>query len=484
MLGALAFGAWTGFPVNDDALLVLLLRDSGISSVAQANANRPVCALLLEVLGGIAGLRSAPYVAIGVAFWALLAWQTNRLSRRLLGPETPVGALAALLVLAPILVSPHYTTVTTVFPANLPVSLSLAALMICLGEGSERRPLLALLAAAGLAGAAGAVSEYGVATSLAAAALLWTMRRRRATAFLLLGAAVGYLIFRAIGDVSVRPRQMPSEQLARFLARPFTGVFHLFDGLWSSFLGAYGTAAGAVRLDAESRSTILAALVGLAVAIPIVRLYRRASEPKDGAHRVLIGLALAVMAGLLPVVLANRTPVSVDPYESRYLIPVLPFAAIGTACGLQRLTGRRFRPWAAGIAAFLAGYTVVVGAFGARNQQRRFEDLGRLLQPLARASSGVTFAVCPDSILLDGADMTPKVTRRWTDAEARRVWVMPSSEARSLFGTRTNCGATDRIGQPRSLHFPREGPVSHLVWIPIEGGALGNLEPYCCGPQR
>lgn len=486
MLGAVAFGAWAGFPVNDDAYLVLFLRETGVGSLAEAHPARPIYGILLEGVAGLVGLHRAPYVGIGIAFWALLAWQTNRLSRRLFPQQTTFGALAALLILAPILVSTQYTTVTTLIPANLPVSLSLAALLICLREGSERRPG-ALAAAMCFVAAAGTISEYGIATCMAAAALLWMLRRRRAAVFLSLGAAAGYLVFRAVGDLSVRPKQLPSEQLGKFFSNPLTGVFRLVEGVWSCLLGAYGTAAGAVRIDSESRSTILAALVGLAAAILIGRLcrLRRTAEAEEGAGTVFLGLALAVAAGLLPVVLANRSPVSTDPYESRYLLPVLPFAVITTAYGLHRVAVPRFRPWAAAILAFLAGYGAVTGAFGARNEQRRMEELGRALQPLVRASSGITVAVCPDRERLDGADMTPKVTWRWTDAEARRAWVMPLNEARPLFGTRASCRDTDRIDLPRYLLSTRRvGPLSHLVWVPMDAGFRSGIEPYCCGGAR
>ena len=113
------------------------------------------------------------------------------------------------------------------------------------------------------------------------------------------------------------------------------------------------------------------------------------------------------------------------------------------------------------------------------------EEIGALLRPLVRDSSGITVAVVPDRWRLDGSDMTPKVTWKWSDADGRRVWVMPASRAAEEFGKRGGCHGTDAIAlAPELMSTPRVGPLSHLVWLAAWGRTVGELEPYCLGPVR
>lgn len=202
------------------------------------------------------------------------------------------------------------------------------------------------------------------------------------------------------------------------------------------------------------------------------------------ADRPGMGLVLAIVAGILPVVLANRSAVSADSYDSRYLLPVLPFVSIAVVYGLDRLTTPRLRPVVEAALAFLAAYRIVVGAFEARQEQARMEEFGELLRPLVQGSPGITVAVVPDR-WLDGSDMTPKVTWRWNSGDARRLWVMPASRAATEFGPRQACHGTDRISLARELlSTGRDGPVSHLVFASPWDGAVGGLEPYCIGAMR
>ena len=111
------------------------------------------------------------------------------------------------------------------------------------------------------------------------------------------------------------------------------------------------------------------------------------------------------------------------------------------------------------------------------------EEVGALLRPLVGDSPGITVAVVPDEWRLDGSDMTPKVTWRWGDADARRVWVMPASLAAAEFGTRGRCHGTDVIAlAPELMSTTRAGALSHLVWLTAKGRAPRELEPYCLNP--
>jgi hypothetical protein len=254
VLGAVAYGAWTGFPVFDDAYMVLFLREAGVAALEAQHRHRPLFGLLLKWSTTLFGLARGPYVAMAAGCWALLAWQTSRLARRLRPAEPHLGLLAALLVLSPILVTTQYTTATTVLPANIPVSLCLAALLIGLRDDS-RSDRARLFGAAALAAVAVVLSEYGIAAAAACVALLAVGRRYRAGAAVFLGAAAGYLVFRAQADLSVRAKQMPSAQLGILLGHPQLALLRFLEGLWRCFVGAWASAAGNVRFSLSDRST-------------------------------------------------------------------------------------------------------------------------------------------------------------------------------------------------------------------------------------
>lgn len=483
-LGALAFGAWAGFPVFDDAYLVLFLREAGVGALEAQHPHRPLFGLLLKWSAEAFGIERGPYVATATVCWGLLAWQTARLSRRLQPAAPELAVLAALLVLSPILVSTQYTTATTVLPANIPVSLCMAALLVCLkedGQGDRSR----LFGAAALVAVSVVLSEYGIAAGAACVAFLAACRRYRASAALFFGTAAGYVIFRAQADLSVRAKQSPSAQIGILLGHPHLAVLRFLEGLWRCFVGAWAAAAGAIRLSLSDRSTLFAAVVGVLAIAAIALVFRRADAdargPLEGRQR--LGLFLAVVAGILPVVLANRSLTSGDPYESRYLLPVLPFAALSVAFGVHRMTAPRFRKGVCAALAFVAAYRVVAGAFEARQEQKRMEEIGALLRPLVRDSAGITVAVVPDKWKLDGSDITPKVTWTWSDEDARRVWVMPASRGAAEFGPRGKCRETDRVAlAPEMMATERAGALSHLVWLSAWGRSTGDLEPYCVGP--
>ncbi len=483
MLGAIAFGAWSGFPYYDDAYMVLFLREASLEALRAQHSSRPLYGLLLSWVAGAFGLRPGPYAAMTTAFWALLAWQTFRLSRRLFPGEPEIAPLSAVLTLTPILVTTQYTTATTLLPCNLPVLLCVAALLLCLRDGDERQRAR-LFGALFLVGLAVVLSEYGIATGAAAIALLLIQRRPRAAGVVLVGLLLGYVVFRVTGDVSVRVKQLPSVQIERFLQRPQAALFRFLEGLWHCLVGAWGTAAGALRFDVWARSTLLGALLGTFAALTMSRVSRpeRTWSAGPAARRASLGLLLAIAAGILPVVLANRSTVSSDPFDTRYMLPVLPFVGVAIALALHRVPVSRFRGFACGSLAFLAVYWVVVGAFDVRREQARMEELGELLRPLVR-DPGITVVVVPDEWRRDAHELTPKVDWRWDNADGKRLWVMPAGRAEEEFGPRGTCRNAAWIETAPELQSTgRKGTVSHLVWLAPLRASVGVLEPYCVGP--
>jgi hypothetical protein len=481
VIGALWYGAWSGFPVLNDAYLVGFIRELGAGSILGDHPDQPFYGVLLQSVAEAFGLSRAPYVIFGLAFWVLLAWQANRLWQRIFPEDSRLGLLAALLVLSPILVETQYTTVTAILRANLPVSLCLAALLVCLGSEKEER--LSLGAAAALVLVAASMTEYGLGAMAACAALLLVLRRFRSAGALAAGGVAGYVVFRTTADVGTVKYVDPSQLLPIVLGDPAKTAARWLGGIWHSLAGAWLTAIGEVRIDPSSRSTIFAAAAGALGAFAIVRVLRtQRHSGAEGPPRGLAALGLAVAVGLVPVVLANRAanlPLS----DSRHRTHILVFAAVAFLALTRTIVAVRFRSAAFGLLAFVATYWVVVGAFETRREQQFLERVGSHLLPLVRSSPGITVAVLPGQIVR--TDLTPKTTMRWSDEEAKRAWILLPDEAVSLFGQRAKCGNTLRIDTPPEMHSTgRSGPVSHLVWVSVKGDSIEGLEKYCVEPAH
>jgi hypothetical protein len=481
----MAFGMFTGYPIWDDNYFVLYQRESNLVDFFSQHVNRPLYGHILVAFAQVFGWRPGPHVVVAIGLWALLAWQTARLSRRLLPSEPATAWLAALFTLWPALATTQYTTIITVFDANLPVSLALAGLLLCLREEPEHERSR-VFGAAALVAVGVMITEYALAAAFAAVALLAVRRRFREAAAIFSGVVVGYAVFWLTADLDFRPKQSPAVQVVRLLHEPHRAIARFLEGLWHCFIGAWAGTAGAVRFLPDSHSTLLALLVGLGAGVLFVLIYRlrSAGAPSDPSERVGWSLIAAVGAGILPIVLANRSVIVADPYETRYLVTVLPFAAIALALGVSRLVMPRFRPAAAGALAALAAYSILIGAFQARAFQKNMEALGERLRPMLR-DPGYTIAVVPRAWRYEGSDLVPKVTWRWTDEEARRAWVLSEDSAAERFGPRSACHGTDRIDMPPVfLTTGRKGPVSHLVWVTGRGDQVSSIEPYCLGPDR
>jgi len=486
MLGTLCWGAWTGFPVFDDAYLVQFLRELGPKAIIPDHPDRPLYGWLMQSLATAFGLARAPYIAVGVAVWALLAWQATRLWARVFPEEASLRFVAALLVLSPTLVETQFTTLTTTIPVNLPVCITLGGLLLCLRPEPIR--LGASLLAALLFLLAGALSEYGTATAAASVALLLILGRRRPVPLLLGGAGIGYVILwlTSRGGAVEKTPSLPLLQHLR--AVPRHGVMWL-TAIADSLVGDWLAVVGSMREAAESRSIWLAAPIAIVSAVLVARLLR--SLPRqDGARedsaawRRLAALAGAVAAGLLPVMLARRSPLR-SAYESRFRTPILPFASVALVALATRLIAPRYRRPVLVLLGSLAAFRAADVAYHTREYQNFLEGVGARLLPMVRGSAGITVAVLPEQGAGIASDLTPKATYRWNEQDAERAWVLAPDEASDLFGPRLSCHGTARIDTPPQFHCTgRKGAVSYLLWIPVRDGSVGDPEPYCIEPPR
>lgn len=478
LLAINAFGAISGFPVGDDGELLTTAREAGGTALLTTNRDRPVNAWLIHTSYVLFAERRILWVATAAVFWAIFAWQTARLTRRVL-PEAPgLAGLCALLVLAPLVVEMQHTTLTFAFAAMLPVVLAFEALLLTLRTERDRDlGPWRLALAAGLVAAGALVSEYSIAVVAPAAAFLVVLARFRAAAALAVGAGVGLLGFRSFADLNARPDTMPAVQAARLAGRITQLPVRFLSGVWYTLVGAYGSAAGALKLDLATMSSILAAAVGVVCAAAVAWAYRR--DPRDARparKREFCALCAAVAVGVGMTVLASRIP-DAGNFQSRFRLPILPFAVAATAYAAERVARPRWRFLPATLLGFLAGFTAVTAAFQTRRVQALYDDIAERVRPIARASQGLTVVAFDE----------PGYSVPWAKLQARyglddekRTWAFLGGPANHKFGFRDACRGTDRLHVAPTLRtIGREGPIAQILWAYRTPEGEVRLEPYC-----
>src|SRR5512144_3066946 len=130
MATALGFGAWTGFPIHSDAILTLLERERGKTALAEYHRDRPLYGWMVQLTENVVGSGRVVQVGIALAAWAVFAWLTSLLWKRLFPGEERWSWLPALLLLSPIVVQVQFVGLTIAYPCVLPVSLVLGALLL------------------------------------------------------------------------------------------------------------------------------------------------------------------------------------------------------------------------------------------------------------------------------------------------------------------------------------------------------------------
>jgi len=484
--GGIAVGAWTGFPVLSDALVPLLVHDTGAGSLAARHADRPLYGWMLQASVAAFGFHRFAWIAVGFAAWGLLAWAASRL-HRLVFPESPGWSwLPALLVVSPVVVQTQFATLTIAYPAVLPVALVLGALVTASGDANRRRTVVAFL----LAALAAAISEYGVAAAFAGAVLAVGLRLRRTALCLAAGAALGALVLRFTADPSARPDVAADALLPSLAAAPLAGVYRWLSGIWHATAGAWGGAIWRTQLDPKSRGSLAIAALGVAGAVLAVLAAPRStsagrpSASPPGSRRFLFVL-LAVAAAILPVAAAGRATVFsaawIGEYETRFLLPALPFASVLLSGTIARGMTPRAASAAAALLAFLCVEASWDGARQAMSSERWAEQLGRALLPVVRSTDGIVIAVGEDDPTLRwGSTLTGKTTRSWRDDDARRVWVMARSTARRVFGARPGCRLPETIDFDAEIRgIRRSGRLRSVLWVASAGDRVAPFEPYC-----
>jgi hypothetical protein len=480
--GVLGFGAWCGFPVQDDAALIRLLRFGGPSLVLSEEKARRASAFLIATCARLAGQRKLPYILAAVVCWLLMALVASRLWAILFPEWARVWPVVALATVSPVLTRIQFTTVSTLFPVVIPVLLSLGALAVVLSRPDDRVSPGARALAVLMACGAGLLSEYALATVAAAAALCLVLRRWRSALCLLGGVAVGYLVFRHFGDVSIRPVTDPATQWKALLSSGPRRPFQLLSAVWYAVFGGWGQVVAQLHFERSSPSTLVAPVAGLGIAILVLRLGPPGQAPRSlDPGRRAVALLAAVAAGLLPAILIEGWPLHVV-YETRFFLPVAVFAVMLILACCLGVAAPGQRPHVVLAIAFVAATRLVNGAFEERNLQRDLERFGQRVVVLVRSTDGLVLLVSPDRTGQSGEEVMAKATYPWSTDEAKRFWVMRPAEALDRLGPRSVCRSLSSLRlPPPTMGWPRpEERIAAVLWEPA-GVEAGVTEPYYLG---
>jgi hypothetical protein len=483
VLTALAVGSWWGFPVQDDTYMIRLLRLGGADLIIQEYPDRPIVGFLVATCVRFAGEHRALYIAIALVFWSLLAAQAIRLWVLVFPEWTPAWPAVALAVVAPVVTLVQFTTVTTVFPCVLPVTLVLGALLCLLGRADVGAGSVSRIAAVFLVAAAAVVSEYALATVAAAATLLLLLRRWRGTITILGGVSLGYAVFRAISDVRLRASTDPGVQLAALSSKLWSRTFNVLAATWHCMAGSWGRALYDFQITSGSKSTLFAAAVALAVAgcAASLGVGRHTTDRPEPVGRRLLAVIAAVAAGLAPTIFVLGWPLHYD-FSTRYFLPELVFASCGAVALLLAFGQPRLGVLAVFLVSFLAADRLVLGAFEEKALQAALERFGERLRPFVGQDEGLLVLVSTSRKPMHVLEAMAKATYRWSFPEAGRLEIVEPGKAKLLLGPRSGCRSAESLRlSPRGLRWPRPAERIRLVMWDASSSGDPDPEPYFRG---
>jgi hypothetical protein len=464
------------------------VHDTGAGSLAARHADRPLYGWMLQASVAAFGFHRFAWIAVGFAAWGLLAWAASRL-HRLVFPESPGWSwLPALLVVSPVVVQTQFATLTIAYPDVLPVALVLGGVVTASGDANRRRTVVGFL----LAALAAAISEYGVAAAFAgagprsrsAAPPDGALPRRWGRPWAPWSFDSPPTPPRGPTSPPTRcccPRSPPRRSRACTGGSPESGTRRPAPGAARS-----GARSSMRSRAARSRSPRWASRAPSSPCWP--RRVRRAPggrARRPRARGVSSSSSSPSRPRSFPSRAAGRATVFsaawIGEYETRFLLPALPFASVLLSGTIARGMTPRAASAAAALLAFLCVEASWDGARQAMSSERWAEQLGRALLPVVRSTDGIVIAVGEDDPTLRwGSTLTGKTTRSWRDDDARRVWVMARSTARRVFGARPGCRLPETIDFDAEIRgIRRSGRLRSVLWVAPAGDRVAPFEPYC-----
>ena len=484
----LAYGSFRAFPLYDDGWMSMLIRESGLSALAGSVPDRPVFGILLTSLASLGTGAKPLFVIVTSLLWIALAWATGALWRSLVPELGRFAPAAACMAIAPIVATCQLTTVVTSLQI-VPCALGYLAVLLLLRFIDIGGPARLVLAALAIAGGA-LFSEYILPVSAVGFVLLLppacsaneppkrALAARQALLVLSFATVIGYLLFLWASDTGYRPTVSPTVATATLTRNPLGIGLNLMNGTWRSVLGAYGAAISELAVYLDSKSTVLAAFYGLLSAAALTFACKRGFEQSSEASakgRSAFLLVAATAAGLLPVALMNRSTVMLG-FGSRFLIPILPIAAVATLSILLHASNVRARWAVVGMVGLISGNAALMLVHSALQEHQLMTAIGQRLKSYVEMNSGYTAAV----VDRNGIDyeFTAKSTLGWGVASEKRFWLFDENTGRKVLGARQACNspATIAVDQRR---VARSGPLSQLIWVETRDFKVVSVEPYC-----
>lgn len=493
LLSAIAIGNIVVFPAIDDAWLELAKKETTPGSFGRF-IYRPVFARLLDLMHPSAHVFELIGIVLTVSSWLLLAVLTRRLFRILFPSNTTASLAATLLVLAPVITAVQFVTLNLVLPVTFPVLCGYAALLLIW----DSQKLFRMVGAYCLVVIGMLVSEYALASVAAGVVLLigrqwlhgkFERKWSEAAGVLLTAAISGYLGFRAIANVGIRPDVSPSSMISVFVADPAEGLLHFVNSVWHCILGGFLVSASAVRFGSEG-SLLAAFAFGLLLAAAVAFILRNQSvvaEISEGWRRWVVA-AFALIAALIPEFarqgIFTVQSGQIEPFSTRFCVAAAPIAAIMFVRMLESVSRRPV--FVSAVVAFVAGHAMFLQIWQQHRNQAIMNHLGDVLLPYVESDPDITVAVVPE-YYARAYEVTEKATMLWPANLSRRLWVLWEGEMpQYLHRSPTRSGACEGVQYVNvgTSGVTRSGKIGQMLWVKWQPGSRIEVEPYCVPAYR
>lgn len=386
LVTALTIAAAWLYPTWDDGRLMLAIRESGNRAIWINFGNRPLVALFYTFL-----LNHQLFLPVAIVLhwmtWLGMGLVTMRFWRLMFPAHSRFALLPALLSVAPILCKVQLVILTIVSIDLVGPVLSFLAIFMLLSEQPSRwRKIIVAAAGLGIIVFSILISEYAVVTAAVGFILLSAKtirgrterkRERQIIAGLIAVCALfTYSVLLWLTRAAGRDAFRPGYILESFSLRI---PFRLLSGIWRGAIGGVLESLGSVTLNSKAAllsfvcGVVFSALVGFGI-------YKRGAIEftlKQDKFSV-ITLLVALVVGLIPVVLMDRTLES--KWDSRFWLPILPIISSLSVYILFSVLKTRLYVLVPVLCGFLAGYWTTseignalrnpepVAALGSRNQ--------------------------------------------------------------------------------------------------------------------
>jgi hypothetical protein len=505
VLAPLTIGAIGALPMFDDAWNWLYFKEKGTDFITGL-PDRPVMGYVWTVLSLSENAFWLFNYAAHAFLWGGLAFATAILWRHLLPNLAPYGWVAACVAIAPFGFHSQTMLANIVLGCLLSIVLAYSAYLLLLRfiRVSDTAGWIALAASQLLLGSAILHMEYafsvvGIMTSLLLLPAILNPNegeRSRTYRVILLSTVVAcaaygayYLLAEWRANTGIMYKHPP---IAKELGVMF--VVKMVQSIWQGLIGNMALSLSEVRLT--SKSGLLAVIYGAVVGVLLIvgtRAHRASNNSSPSMGGPIVLLAIAMVAGLLPVIYSGRLPWNPDDgTTSRFGTAVLPVIAM-----LLLLTGLslvRRKLWfilifllggASGDIAFSEGWRFI-------QDRQEMTAMGAAVRPHVSDRGGLTIAVVSLPWRKFGPvrqwELAARLSADWPVAQREKFWAFRyggnppltfyTEEASLLFGTRAEC-RIPKEGDFGTRLIERKGPIDRFLWIERRPDGTIAVEPFC-----